>query len=60
MTDYQLKAIFAIFNEMLSKCKTFEDYEETKRQVEVLAGNLGIKTASKSKSKSTKTKEDKE
>ena len=40
MTDFQFKAIMAMVSEMLSKCKTIEDVNETKKAIDKLSGNL--------------------
>lgn len=40
MTDYQYKSIMAMVHGMLDKCKTLEDYEDTKQSIAHLSGNL--------------------
>ena len=40
MTDFQFKAIMAMVFDMLEKCKTIEDVEETKKAIAKLCGDL--------------------
>ena len=40
MTDFQFRAIMAMVLDMLNKCKTSEDIEETKKMIAKLSGEL--------------------
>ncbi|MCL2704114.1 MAG: hypothetical protein FWE91_10975 [Defluviitaleaceae bacterium] len=40
MTDFQFKAIMVMVLEMIGKCKTIEELEDTKKAIASLAGDL--------------------
>ena len=40
MTDFQFKAIMAMVFDMLEKCRTIEDLNETKQVIAKLCGDL--------------------
>jgi len=54
MTDFQFKAIMAMVSEMLDKCKSLDDLNETKSAISKLSGNL-ITPEKKQESKKEET-----